>query len=92
MSINIVNFGSIFAKWKSPFVTRDQLYDLTGGMIHPKTIRNLDAIGEGIKGKFAIGKRKVAYPVENVIAWLEARYNKLNKPSAADTNVGGDNA
>jgi hypothetical protein len=81
-----MDFSSIFSEWKSPFVTRNQLYDLTGGMIHPKTIRNLDSLGEGIKGKFAIGRRKVAYPVNEVIAWLNDRYNKVNTPTAAVKN------
>ena len=78
-----IDFSLIFKNWKSPFVTRDQLYELTGGMVNPKTIRNLDSLGEGIKGKFAIGKRKIAYPVENVISWLRDRYNKNNKTSTA---------
>ena len=62
----------IFKDWKSPCMTRDQLYKVTGGLIHPKTIRNLDSLGKGIDGKFFIG-RKVAYPTEEVIKYLEKR-------------------
>ena len=43
---------NIFKNWRSPFITRDQLYEVTGGLIHPRTIRNLDSLGQGIKGKF----------------------------------------
>lgn len=64
----------IFKDWKSPCITRDQLYKVTGGLIHPRTIRNLDSLGQGIKGKFFIG-RKVAYPVEEVINFLEGKFH-----------------
>ena len=66
--------NQIFKNWRSPFITRDQLYEVTGGLIHPRTIRNLDSLGQGIKGKFFVG-RKVAYPVEEVINFLEGRFH-----------------
>ena len=66
---------NIFKNWPSPFVARDQLHKLTGGLIHPRTIRNLDSLGKGINGKFSVG-RKVAYPVEEVIKYLEDRMEK----------------
>ncbi|MDR2646081.1 MAG: hypothetical protein LBC04_02830 [Holosporaceae bacterium] len=69
---------SIFMNWKSPYITRNQLYEITGGIIHPKTIRNLDSMGKGIPGKFNVSPRKVAYPVEMVIAWLDERIKQFN--------------
>ena len=69
----------IFKDWRSPCITRDQLYKVTSGLIHPRTIRNLDSLGKGIDGKFFIG-RKVAYPIEEVIEYLERRLHfKFNE-------------
>ncbi len=56
-------------KCKSPFIARDRLAEVTGGVINPRTMRNRDCQGTGIRGRFKIG-RKVAYPVEEVINWL----------------------
>ena len=69
-----MDISKIFENWRSPFITREQLYEVTGGLIHPHTIRNLDSLGQGIKGKFSIG-RKVAYPVEEVINFLKDRFH-----------------
>ncbi len=55
--------------YKSPFVARDRLAEVTGGVINPRTMRNRDCQGTGIRGRFKIG-RKVAYPIEEVINWL----------------------
>ena len=87
-----IDLASIFKNWDSPFISRRDLHRLTHGMINMKTLRNIDSLGaDGIKNKFAFSSRRVAYPVADVIIWLEARYNKLNKPSTASTDVGGDN-
>jgi hypothetical protein len=68
-----MNLDEIFANWPSPFITRNQLPKITGGIINAKTLRNLDCLGKGIKGKFTFGHRTVAYPVKSVIEFLEAR-------------------
>ena len=68
----------IFTNWKSPFIERSEFCKLTGGMINHKTLRNLDSQGEGIPGKIRVSAKKVVYPVENAIAWLETRIAKWN--------------
>lgn len=70
-----MNLHDIFKSWRSPFITREQLYEVTGGLIHPKTIRNLDSAGKGISGRFRVG-RKVAYPIDEVVKFLE---NKMEE-------------
>lgn len=70
-----MNIHDIFKNWRSPFITREQLYEVTGGLIHPKTIRNLDSAGKGIRGRFRVG-RKVAYPIDEVVKFLE---NKMEE-------------
>ncbi len=62
-----------------PCVKRNDLGKLTGGLLNPKTIRNLDSQGIGIKGKFLIGPRIVAYPTEEVVAFIDERLSKFNK-------------
>jgi hypothetical protein len=81
-----INIKSIFSGWSSPFVSRNKLSELTGGIINPKTLRNLDSLGQGIPGKFTVGKRTVAYPIESVVAWLEFRIKEA-KPEQAESKT-----
>jgi hypothetical protein len=64
-------------KWPSSFVARQEAKRFSGGIISEKSLANLDSKGEGPKGRFRIGK-KIAYPVESLIAWLEGRATRLN--------------
>ena len=70
-----------------PCVRRNDLGKLTGGLLNPKTIRNLDSQGKGIKGKFFIGPRTVAYPTEEVLAFIEARISKFNTSNEEECKV-----
>lgn len=78
-----INFETIFENFKCPFITRQQLQNITEGLINAKTLRNIDCLGKGIKGKINIGTRKVAYPVNEVIAWL----NNKTKEGANDKKL-----
>ncbi len=62
-------FEKLKEAWPSPVVGRSQLAVFSGGLINPKTMRNLDALKKGIPGKMRLN-RKVFYPVENVIQWM----------------------
>ena len=64
-------------RWGSPIVCRDQrsLDKATGGMIHPRTLANLDSQGLGPKGKFRVG-RKVGYPASEFFSWFVNRIMK----------------
>lgn len=59
-------------KWPSAFVARQEICKLTGGIINPKYLANLDSKGLGPKGRLRIG-RKIVYPVSSIIEWLESR-------------------
>ena len=63
-------------KWPSPFVARDEIGRFTGGIVSPRYLANLDSQGRGPKGRFRIG-RKVAYPVQAFITWLESRATQI---------------
>lgn len=60
------------AKWPSQIVSRDQVSLFTGGLISPKTMANLDSLGEGPEGRVRIGK-KIGYLLDIFIRWLESR-------------------
>lgn len=67
-----------------PCVKRNDLGKLTGGLLNPKTIRNLDSQGVGIKGKFLIGPRIVAYPTDSVIDFIAERFSKNNSGQSCE--------
>ena len=75
-----VNLSPLAARWPSPFIAREKVGEFTGGIIAPKTLANLDSTGEGPKGRITVG-RKVAYPVAELIIWLESR-SKFAKKGA----------
>lgn len=69
-------FENMKEKW-GPFIARTEIRKATGGAISEKRIANLDSAGEGPAGRFRIGK-KVCYPTDALIEWLEGRAEVLN--------------
>lgn len=65
-------FGNLADKWPSAWVARQEIGRFTGGIINPRYLANLDSRGLGPAGRATIGRR-VAYPVNEVITWLESR-------------------
>jgi len=65
------------SRWPSSVVARTEIRTFTGGLIKEKYLANLDSQGAGPKGRFKIG-RKVAYPVNSLITWLEARMSRVD--------------
>lgn len=55
-----------------PIFARSEVGRLTGGIIQPGTMRNRDSRGDGIVGRFMVG-RKVCYSREAFLTWLAAR-------------------
>lgn len=53
-----------------PIMARKNLGRLTGGMLHPRTIANLDAENRGPSGKIRIG-RKVGFTRDGILDWLD---------------------
>ena len=58
------------------FITRENIDKATGGLLHPRTMANLDSKGDGIKNRFRVG-RTVCYPVCDVVDFLEQRKKTL---------------
>ncbi len=66
------DFSSLAQKWPSPYVARQEVEKFTGGMVSIKYLANLDCQGLGPKRRVKVG-RKIAYPVQSVIEWMESR-------------------
>jgi hypothetical protein len=72
MTVN-PDLSSLADKWPSSFVSRDKVGEFSGGILHPRTLANLDALGQGPKGRIRVNGKKCAYPVNELISWLESR-------------------
>lgn len=70
-------FSQLAEHWPSPLVAREEVAKFSGGILNPRTLANLDALDQGPKGRIRIG-RKVAYPVSELIAWMEKRSQALD--------------
>jgi hypothetical protein len=64
-------------KWPSAWVARQEVDRFTGGIISEKYLANLDCRGLGPKGRVRVG-RKIAYPVTELVSWLEGRSESVN--------------
>jgi hypothetical protein len=66
-----INFSDLKKKWPSSLVARELTGEFSGGTLNPKTMANFDSLGQG-PPRFRIG-RKVVYPVDGLISWMEGR-------------------
>jgi len=71
-----LDFSNMAKRWPSDYVSRERIGDFTGGLIHPRTMANLDCLGEGPAEKIRLGK-KIAYPVPALIQWLNRRISDV---------------
>ena len=63
--------------WPSSFVARQEIKNFSGGIMSEKYLANLDCRGLGPPERIKIG-RKVAYPIDDLIKWLELRSTAEN--------------
>ena len=66
------DLSELKTKWPSAVVARTDIRSFTGGLMSERYIANLDSQGAGPEGRFKVG-RKVGYPVDSLIFWLEGR-------------------
>jgi len=69
-------YDELAARWPSPVVARKEVGKFSGGILNPRTLANLDSLGKGPDGKFQVGPRKIAYPVNSLIIWMRAQGEK----------------
>ncbi|QJB55931.1 hypothetical protein [Pseudodesulfovibrio sp. zrk46] len=65
-------FDCLEKSWGSPVVARSEVGKFSGGMLCPKTLANLDCLGEGPERRMRLG-RKVGYEVRALVGWMRAR-------------------
>jgi len=65
-----------FAEKLPPVIARKEIRKYLGGIISPKTLANLDSLGEG-PPRIKIG-RTVGYPTVELLLWLDDR--QANNP------------
>jgi hypothetical protein len=63
-------FEKLKNKCQKDYVSRKELWDLTGGIIKGSTMTHLDSFKLGIDERYVIGGKTV-YPIEALIKWLE---------------------
>jgi hypothetical protein len=62
------------AAWPSPLVARCELGRFSGGMLHGRTVANLDSLGQG-PPRIRIG-RKIGYDRDGLLEWLRGRMGR----------------
>lgn len=86
MKTNNIDLSTFAEAWKAPYVERQQLKEFSGGALNARTMANHDSKGQGIKGRIIMG-RKILYPVNEVIAWMEARASLPEKGGVGQGGV-----
>ncbi len=64
-------------RWPSAYVARKEVDRFSGGILNARSMANYDCLGIGPKKRIRIG-RKIAYPVDALVAWLEDRAVSLD--------------
>ena len=72
-------FSSLKDSWPSAFVARQKVGEFSGGILHSRTLANLDSKGEGPKGRIRINGKRIAYTVENLISFLEEHSEEVGE-------------
>jgi len=74
-------YDELATRWPSPIVARKEVGRFSGGVLNPRSMANLDSLGEGVPGKFQAAPRKIAYPVKELVKWMRDRAakTKINK-------------
>jgi hypothetical protein len=65
------NLDVLADEWPSPIVARSEIKNFSGGLLHPRTLANLDSLNEG-PGKIMIGSR-ACYSTRKLVAWMKQR-------------------
>jgi phage terminase Nu1 subunit (DNA packaging protein) len=76
------HFDLLKKAWPSAWVARSEIGRFSGGVISARYMANLDSRGQGIKERLRIG-RKVVYPVDNLISWLQKKATKIGPKNKA---------
>jgi hypothetical protein len=67
-----IDLSELVSAWSAPYVARKQVAKFSGGILHPRTMANLDSLGKGPRGRIRMG-RAIAYPTGELVAWMQER-------------------
>ena len=65
------DYKKLAASWPSPIIARTEVPTFTGGLLSSKYLANLDSLGLGPPSSRC--GRKIFYPVEGLVQWMESR-------------------
>lgn len=73
---NTINFdfNELAEAWGAPIVARTDVAKFSGGLLHPRTMANLDSLHKG-PGKIMIGGR-ACYVTKTLVEWMKNRRKK----------------
>lgn len=71
-----LDFSRMIKRWPSDFVAREKIGEFTGGIIHPRTMANIDSDKNRISPPRVRFGKKIAYPVKELIEWLNQKIDK----------------
>jgi len=66
------SFDQLVENWPSPIVARSEVKEFSGGLLHPRTMANIDSLGLG-PDKMTIGRR-VFYETLQLVEWMKVKY------------------
>jgi hypothetical protein len=83
----VPDFSEIIQNNPSGYILRTKLSEETGGLLHGRTMANLDSLGTGIPDRIIIGDRKVAYPVMAVVKYLQSKITANHTVEKAEEEI-----
>lgn len=66
------DFNKMADAWPAPIVARHNVDKFSGGLLHPRTLANLDCLGQGPE-KIILGSR-IYYDKHDLVAWMSKRF------------------
>lgn len=67
-------FEELRKSWSSPFVARSEVAKFSGGLLHPRTMANIDCDKEEDgPPRVIFGMRGVAYERDGLVDWMRRR-------------------
>lgn len=58
-------------------VAREAVYEVTAGLISPKTLANADNAGTGPAVRYAFGRKKVVYEMRDLLEWFVRKHGLM---------------
>lgn len=71
-------FDELAATWAAPIVARREVGKFSGGALNPRTLANLDSLGEG-PPRLKLGEKMVVYPTRSLAEWMRNRAKTDNE-------------